>query len=440
MKEAIDFLYRLPHFTEKNPMDHTREFLRRLGDPQESVRAIHIAGSNGKGSTASFLFHMLLASGKHAGLFTSPHLVDIRERFVTDRGMCTEAEFLGAYGRVREVMDEMQAEGRALPTFFECVFAIGMLIFQRQQVEWAVLEAGMGGLSDTTNVILHPAVSVITSVSLEHTEYLGETIEEIAGQKAGIIREGVPVVFDGKNREAAAVIRQTAGERHAPAFEIDPARIRITEMHADRIAFSLKEASGTESVWQIPFAAEYQTRNAALALTAWRCLEEKEPEAFPEPAIQEGFRAAKWPGRMQQIRPGIYLDGAHNADGIREFVHTAKRLCKEDPYPPLLLFSMVKEKDIESCTGMLAAGIGWERIMISRVPGERGVSAERVAEQFREHRICAVDCCEDPAAALEACIRQKQPGQKLFCTGSLYFIGELMKALTVEREENNAGF
>ena len=213
-EEIIDYIAGIPKFTTKHPLSHTKAFLERLGNPQNQFKVIHVAGSNGKGSVCACLANILKKSGKSTGLFTSPHLVDIEERFVIDGEQCTQEEFVQAVEQVQSVVEEMEKEGISHPSYFEYLFAVGMVIFQKRNVEYAVLETGLGGRLDATNVVEHPLLTIITSISLEHTEILGNTIAEIAGEKAGILKEQVPVVYDASNIEAAQVIEERGKQLH----------------------------------------------------------------------------------------------------------------------------------------------------------------------------------------------------------------------------------
>ena len=195
MKQAVEFLYGIPKFTKKHSLAHTKHFMELLGNPGNHCKVIHVAGSNGKGSVCCFLYHMLLSEGKTVGLFTSPHLMDVRERFQLNGDLCSEEQFLSAYARVKKTAEELDQKGLGYPTFFEFIFAMGMVLFAEAQVEYVVLETGLGGRLDATNSFADPVLSIITSISLEHTEILGDTIAQIAGEKAGIIKPGVPVVF-----------------------------------------------------------------------------------------------------------------------------------------------------------------------------------------------------------------------------------------------------
>ena len=195
MERAVDFIYEIPKFTTKNSLDHTRQLMGLLGDPGRGRRVIHVAGSNGKGSVCCFLYSMLLAAGKSAALFTSPHLTDIRERFQVNGELVSEQVFFEAFGEVKDASAKLVQKTGRHPTFFEFLFAMGMVIYEKADVEYIVLETGLGGRLDATNSFSSPLLTLITSISLEHTEYLGDTIREIAGEKAGILKPGVPVFF-----------------------------------------------------------------------------------------------------------------------------------------------------------------------------------------------------------------------------------------------------
>lgn len=237
MKQAVEFLYGIPKFTKKHSLAHTKHFMELLGNPGNHCKVIHVAGSNGKGSVCCFLYHMLLSEGKTVGLFTSPHLMDVRERFQLNGDLCSEEQFLSAYARVKKTAEELDQKGLGYPTFFEFIFAMGMVLFAEAQVEYVVLETGLGGRLDATNSFADPVLSIITSISLEHTEILGDTIAQIAGEKAGIIKPGVPVVFDANDPEASAVIRAHAGEMHSPCTALEKKMFQILEFKNNFIVF-----------------------------------------------------------------------------------------------------------------------------------------------------------------------------------------------------------
>lgn len=429
MKQAVDFLYDIPQFTKKHSLAHTVRLMELLGNPGDGCRVIHVAGSNGKGSVCCFLSHMLLSGGKTVGLFTSPHLVDVRERFQINGALCGEAAFLAAFSRVRTAAEQMEAEGAGYPTFFEFIYAMGMLLFEEAGVEYVILETGLGGRLDATNSYSHPVLSVITSISLEHTEYLGDTIEAIAGEKAGIIKPGIPVVFDANDPASARVIREKAKEMKSLFAALMENMYEIRGFKNNFIDFSFCPDYDKKTEWTIPAAAAYQAENAALALLAMRMLSKRFPGEVPgEESLRRGMREAVWPGRMQEIAPEIYFDGAHNPSGIEKFAEAAKRLSEKDGYPPLLLFSMVKEKDYSTSVELLTKNVRWDAMAVTTIPNERGISFDTLQKLFEADTDRPVSGYADYREALAAMVRKKKPGQKLFCTGSLYFIGALLEA------------
>ncbi len=427
-KETVQSILEIPRFTEKNKPEHTRELLRRLGDPQKNFKVIHVAGSNGKGSVCAFLDSILRAAGKRVGLFTSPHLVCIEERFCVGGQPCGRDCFVQAAESVSQAVGSMVREGMPHPSFFEYVFAIGMLIFSGYQAEYVVLETGLGGRLDATNIVDHPLLTVITSISLEHTEILGDTVEEIAEEKAGILKPGVPVVYDASCPQAAKVVEGYAWRLKCRAYPVYSDKVKILLNTGKKIAFSYVSGyDGTVTKLEIPFAAPYQAQNAAVAFQAAGCIAQS--EGITEKAMRQGFFGVSWAGRMQQVRPDIYFDGAHNADGIRRFLEAAGCIARG---PSVLLFSMVKEKDYVRAAEELLQHGNWQEIMMTSVPGSRGADRQELAELFGQLavrmrqpvKITNIGEIED---AYAYALSVKEPGQILFCAGSLYLIGALEK-------------
>ena len=305
-QEAVDYIEETPKFTKKNSLDHTRAFLKRLGSPEDSMKILHVAGTNGKGSVCSFLASILHAAGKSTGLFTSPHLVDINERFVIDEKQVSDEAFLMAFQKVMDCVNEMKEEGYPHPTYFELLFLIGMVIFREAGVEYLVLETGLGGRLDATNSIAHPLVTVLTSISLDHTEYLGHTVAAIAGEKAGIIKEGVPVVYDASCKEAEEVILARAKEMHAPVYGIRPDMYKILGATEKSIDFSIDCGYYEGISLSISSVAEYQMKNATEAVTAIRVMDREKGE-FTDEMIRKGISGMRWQGRMETVLPGVII-------------------------------------------------------------------------------------------------------------------------------------
>ncbi len=441
MESAVNFLYDIPKFTTKNTPQHTKEFLSLLGNPQDSFKTIHVAGSNGKGSVCKFLYEILLKSGKSVGLFTSPHLVDIRERFMINGQMCSEEAFLDAYMQVKSAAERQQEISGSYPTFFEFIFAMGMVLFLEAGLEYVVLETGLGGRLDATNTVSAPILTIITSISLEHTEYLGDTIALVAGEKAGIIKPGVPVIFDANEPEATGVIEARARELGCDCYGISKNMFQILEIKRNLIDFSLSTTYDKNTNWCIPFSAKYQVMNASLAITGMRVLQQmgelftdSEQESKGDVLLYDAIAHTHWQGRMEEVLSDVFLDGAHNVGGITEFVKNVELLLTEDGRKtaterPILLFSMVKEKDYHKAVAILAREVVWAQVFVTTIPSQRGIPAEELQQIFDEENGLSVESIPDYRQAFDRVLELQQTGQKVFCTGSLYFIGALKEYL-----------
>ena len=257
-EEAVAYIDETPKFTKKNSLDHTKECLRRLGNPQDKFKVIHVAGTNGKGSTCAFLTSVLREAGYSCGLFTSPHLVEINERFQINEVNIDNDTFLKAFEKVKVLADELVAEGSYHPTYFEMLFLMGMVIFADAGVDYVTLETGLGGRMDATTAVENPVACVITSISLDHMQYLGDTVAKIAGEKAGIIVPGVPVIYDGNDPDAAEVIRARAEELGSPAYEVKRSDTEVLRNTSAGIDFAFRNEYYKDMVFSIPFIAKYQ--------------------------------------------------------------------------------------------------------------------------------------------------------------------------------------
>lgn len=420
-EEAVAYIEETPKFTTKNSLEHTKECLKRLGNPQEKFRVIHVAGTNGKGSTCAFLTSILREAGYSCGLFTSPHLVKINERFQINEVMISDEVFLQAFQKVKALSEELVAEGSYHPTYFEMLFLMGMVIFAEAGVDYVTLETGLGGRLDATTAVEHPVACVIASISFDHMQYLGNTIEEIAFEKAGILVPGVPVIFDGNNEKAAAVIKKRAAELEIPAFEVRLEDTEILSTSQAGIQFRLKDAFYGETAFSIPFIARYQVMNGALALKTMEVLQKVLPVSVDQ--IQEGMWKTRWQGRMETVLPGVIVDGAHNEDGVEKFVETAEHFQKE--YPLTLLFSAVDDKDYRDMIKTICSRIAFRHVVVTQVGGYRMVPAEELGKIFKEMGCTSVEVCEEIPEAFAQARKAKGEDGMLFCVGSLYLVGEI---------------
>ena len=432
IKEAEEYLNGIPRFSKKTTMENERKILELLGNPQQDQRFVHVAGTNGKGSVCAFLSRILLETGHHVGTFTSPHLVKINERFVVDEKDVSDEEFLEAFHTVMDCVEEMKEEGYPHPTYFELLFLIGMKLFERAGVEYLVLETGLGGRLDATNSVAHPLVSVITSISLDHTEYLGDTVAAIAGEKAGIIKEGVPVVYDASCPESAEVIRRRAEELHAPAYPVTPKMYKISKTTKKHIDFSIDSGYYDDIRLSISSVAEYQVKNAAEAVTAIRVIDRE--GAFTDEVIRKGVEEMRWQGRMETVLPGVIIDGAHNEAGVEEFVKTARRL--EADYPVTLLFAAVGDKDYRHMIETICRELRLERVIVTEVGGYRSVDVKVPEELFRQFGAKKITAIPDVEEAFDEALREQGDGI-LFCVGSLYLVGNIKSILETRRSAHD---
>lgn len=419
-EEAVAYIENIPKFTTKNKLEHTRKCLDLLGSPDKDRKIIHVAGTNGKGSVCAFLSSMLEQGGFRCGLFTSPHLVKINERFQINEVMISDQRFTEAFTEVKNLADRLVEEGDYHPTYFEFLFLMGMIVFKQEDVDYIVLETGLGGRLDATNSVLSPMACVITSISLDHVEYLGDTIEKIAGEKAGIMKKGVPVIFDGNRKEAAEVIKARAEELGCPWYKVKESRQKLLNYTPEGIRFLSASGVYGETELFVPFIARYQMMNAALALETMGVL--REEHGLEKETLIKGIGGAKWQGRMETILPGVIVDGAHNEDGIARFVETVSYFQKE--YPITLLFSTVADKEFPDMIKRVCKGLQFANVVTTEIWGSRKQSAKELAELFRLNGCSQVFVEPNPGKAFELAYEKKGDGL-LFVAGSLYLAGEI---------------
>lgn len=405
-KTAEDYLMEIPLWTrKKNTLGQVRDYLTEMGDPDEQLAIIHVAGTNGKGSVCADLTAILREAGFRVGTFVSPHLTNIRERFLIDGQPVGQAAFQSAFERVAPVAERMQARGYCHPTFFEYLFLMAMELFSREAVDYVILETGLGGRLDTTNVIRHPLACVITSISLDHTAYLGDTIPAIAAEKAGIIKPNVPVIYDASEPAAAPVIHARAEELQAPAYPVtDQERYR-----------------------QGNFSAPYQERNAALAVKVLQVLQ---LPGVDETVCKRALSTVSWQGRMESLGNGIWLDGAHNPGGIRAFLEAADRLPGGAETKNHLLFAAVADKDYREMVTLLCQGLSPERVTVAGLNSERGLAASELVSLFLQAGCPQAEGYPDTRQALSAALAEKKETDRLLIVGSLYLIGEIKEILS----------
>ena len=332
--EAEEYILNIPKFAGKHTLEDTKALLNQMNGNKINSRIIHVAGTNGKGSVCAYLRSVLQESGYSVGMFISPHLETMRERICIGSIMISEDEFVSAFEAVMGIV-----KGKSHPSFFELLFLMAMFYFKEKKPEFIILETGLGGRMDATNCIEKPDVCIITEIGYDHMQYLGNSIEEIAAEKAGIMKAGVPVVFFDKRPESTKVLAEYAKKVQSPTTIIGKDDILNMNINNKSIDFSLHTGYYNYVSLFLDTVALYQVENAALAVSALEILED---DKITPDSIRKGLRAAYWPGRMEEVLPGVYLDGAHNEDGIEAFLETVEKDgCKGNRF---LLFSVVSDK------------------------------------------------------------------------------------------------
>lgn len=421
---AVAYVESLGKFGIHLGMERIQGLAAQLDHPERKIRTIHVTGTNGKGSVTTFLANMLQQAGLRVGSYTSPHFVRYNERICLDGQEISNGDFAAITERTKEALEKYLAAGGEQPTQFEFITAMGFLYFAEKQVDCAVIEVGMGGLWDSTNIIT-PEVSVITNVTLEHTDRLGKTIEAIAAQKAGIIKPGVPVVTEAEGK-ALTVIRAAAEANHAPLYvygEDFTAEKLTSSMEAQTFLYRLGEKE-MEAVIHLP--GEHQILNGAAALTAAEILRDK--HGVPdEAAMLRGMAAAQWPGRLERIHrdPDIILDGAHNPSGV-----TVLRKALDAYYPQarrLFVFGMMADKDVSQVSDILFRPEDTIYTVLAH-EGERSEKPEKLAQRLHKNAVPM----EDLTAAYRRAVGEAGPGDVVIVCGSLYLIGTF-KELGLDR-------
>jgi len=411
-QQSLAYLDALIGLGVQTGLDHTRHLASRLGNPQFAYPCILVAGTNGKGSTASFLTAILGAAGIGAGLYTSPHLVDVRERIRTGGTLIGEVEFASSLSCVREQAEAAVAAGElpSPPTYFEALTLVAFEHFRRRVVSAAVLEVGLGGRLDCTNVS-EPVLSIVTNIGLDHEDYLGMGLQNIAREKAGIFRAGVPALTAAKDGPALETLRRRAAELGTPLGESRECQIQVS-------ADSWRTICGGRTA-DLPFPSlpgRHQLQNAALAVHAAWTLGDLGWKISPE-AVREGIASARWPGRLERMgeAPDLYLDGAHNPDGCEALAAFVSGLPHRRK---ALVFTAMRDKPVRAMLAALAPS--FDALWATRVPMARSLHSEEVA---CEAEGIEVRCQEDPMAALAAARSWAGPEGLVVVAGSLYLVG-----------------
>jgi dihydrofolate synthase/folylpolyglutamate synthase len=413
---CLKTMYALRRFGIILGLDTIKNILNALSNPQNDFNSIHIAGTNGKGSVASALSAILHESGYRVGLYTSPHLVRFNERICINNRQIANKDVVKSYQAVKRAH-----HGGRSPTFFEFATAMALYAFSRQSVEWAVIETGMGGRYDATNII-KPAISVITNVSMEHRDYLGNTLAEITREKAGIIKQATPVVTAVKQKQVQSVVRKVAQEKSAPLFMLGK-DFKVRRNQSGHFSYY-----GLENSWhhlQTALLGHYQVQNAALALAASELLI-KDKAAISYESIKQGLANNRWPGRLEIVcdNPLVILDGAHNLIAARNLGRfLSENLIKRRI---TLVIGILDDKPYESMLKSLLPQCS--RAIITRAKTGRALAPQRLYTTAQKI-IPDVSIVPDVAGAAKIAIEDSGPDDVICIAGSLYVVGEAKEAI-----------
>lgn len=425
--KAVEYLLDIPKFTKNKDNTNLRKILECMGNPDKDMKIIHVAGTNGKGSTCSFVNNILMAAGKTVGMFTSPHLVKINERIKINGQDISDDKFFRAFLDVKEAVDKIIKEGGEHPTFFEYIFLVGIRALSEAKVEYGIFEVGLGGRLDATNIFEEPLVSIITSVSMDHMEILGDTIEKIAMEKAGIIKAEVPVVYYGEDEKVDRIIKKEVEKKKTIGFSIKNSDIKINSKTNKAIDFCFANSYDKYGCFEVPFVMEYQTRNAALAICATKLI----LKDLDEETIGKGLKNTVWSGRMELVTERTYIDGAHNYDGVLQFKEYVNELMHKENAKAYILFSVVKEKEYYEMMNLIEEIDNCKGFLVAPIMNARAAAVEDMAQYLRKsgkevYTFATLGEAYDYGQKL---IKDKD---YLFCVGSLYMVGEIKAHLEVK--------
>src|SRR6266481_2334756 len=396
----------------------------RLGRPDRAYPSAHIAGTNGKGSTAAFLESILRQAGFCTGLNTSPHLEKINERIRVNGGEISDDDFAETLTRIQVLIEELLAAGklRAHPTYFECVTAMAFEHFARERVEFAVFEVGLGGRLDATN-ILSPVVAIITRIDFDHENFLGHSLAEIAREKAGILKHGMPLILAEQPPEAREVILARARSLGCPVIE--PAtifRIDQESMQNGRARSRIIEVDSGKIFEIAPsLPGRFQLQNSLNAVAAARLLQQRDFR-IPDEAITQGIADTVWPGRLEKLQstPDVYCDGAHNPGAARELAYFLEQNFSGRKI--FLIYAALRDKAVDEVAGLLFPRAA--EVIFTAPRTSRAVSATQLAE-IAGHHAARFSVIPDAERAFEHALAEAAPDDAIFITGSLYLVGQL---------------
>jgi dihydrofolate synthase/folylpolyglutamate synthase len=426
-KDAIDYLYDLKIYGMSLGLERIEHLLNSLGSPQESLKIVHVAGTNGKGSVCAMISSILQSVGYKVGLFTSPHLIDFGERIRVNWEPIPNKRLSKLVEKIKPIAESMVTEdGFEHPTFFEIACAMALYHFKEENVDYAIMEVGLGGRLDATNIV-KPLVSVITSVDLDHTHVLGEKLHDVAREKAGIIKEGVPVVTGVKQKEILELIEKICENKKCPLYALEKhARYTPLESNFDYQSFELRLNDTLNMELKIPLLGEHQLENAQIAVATIERLKEQGVQ-IPNSSVIEGLKGTKWPARFQIVKknPYVVLDAAHNPSGMRVLGRTMVNVFGDTK--KILIMGIMRDKDIPGI--VYEASRFADQIIVTQPKFERSADPQIIFTEAKRH-INDVLLVKEVSEALKCGISQADFSDVVCISGSIFCVGEAMGILS----------
>lgn len=424
-EEALEFIEKSHKFGIKLGLENTFKLLELLGNPQDKLKFIHVAGTNGKGSVCSFISSILKEEGYKVGLYTSPYLETFTERIRLNGNNIPEKDVARIITIMKEKIDKMVSEGYSYPTEFEIETVMAFYYYYEQEVDYVVLEVGLGGRYDATNVI-KPLVSVITSISLDHTGILGDTLEKIAYEKAGIIKEDSITVVYKQSKESEEVIKSVCKEKNTRYIEANFENLVIKKSDINSQVFDCIIMNEKFENIEISLIGDHQINNAVLALTVIKVLKDEKSIRISENSIKKGLTNTKWAGRIEKIRdnPVFIIDGAHNEDGAKSL---AKALDKHfNGKKMTLLIGMLKDKDIDSVLQILINK--FNKVITTTPDSDRAINSEELKEMVEKYidNVISIPNIED---SVKYVFENTKNDEIIISAGSLYMIGHIRQLI-----------
>ncbi len=441
-KEAVDYLNSLINYEKKSHIPYNRRsfnlermrvILSKLGNPHKSLKCIHIAGTKGKGSTAAMVTSILSAEGYKVGLYTSPHLISPRERVRIGSRLISEEEFASCMSLVKSAVEELSCKGYIKPTFFEAYTSLAFAYFYQKKVDFAIVEVGLGGRLDATNVI-EPLVGIITPISLDHTNILGNDIISIAKEKAGIIKSGSKIIISPQENSAFFVLKKICEEKGATFYQVGKdIKFKILQATSRYFIFQLQGLSSFYPSLFLPLAGEHQLLNAATAVGAVELLKDFGFK-ISKRAIERGLRRVKWPGRMQVLkyRPTILVDCAHNGASANYLAEFLKKFFLKKRKNLILILAILKNKDVEGIAKPLCPLAS--KIIITRANSPRALPQEEILSKIKVYCPSKPMIEENINLALKRARQIARKKDVICITGSIYIVGEVFNLPEYKRK------